>query len=398
MTKRKSILLIISGSIAAYKSLELIRRLTERDINVRCILTKGGAEFITPLSVASLSGNPVYSDLWSLKDETEMGHIRLSREADLVVVAPASADMIAKMAQGRADDLASATLLASDKKLLVAPAMNTQMWNHPATQRNLEQIENDGAVIISPGDGVLACGEVGQGRMAEVDSIVNVILASLGTSHKTQGSFSALVTSGPTYEMIDPVRFIGNRSSGKQGYAIAAALAKQGAQVTLVTGPTSLPDIPGVNVVHVTSAVQMLAACEKALPVDVAIFSAAVADWRPDTVAVEKIKKGKDSPQIALVENTDILHRVATSKKRPKLVIGFAAETENLHKNAAAKRKRKKADWIVANDVSDGKVFDQGENKVSLVTEWGSEDWPQLSKHQVAERLVERIVSHLGKK
>ncbi|MDX1974807.1 MAG: bifunctional phosphopantothenoylcysteine decarboxylase/phosphopantothenate--cysteine ligase CoaBC [Rickettsiales bacterium] len=394
---QKSVLLIISGSIAAYKSLELIRRLTEQRIQVRAILTKGGAQFITPLSVASLTGQGVYDELWSLKDETEMGHIRLSREADLVVVAPASADLIAKMANGLADDLATATLLANKKPLLVAPAMNTQMWNHPATQRNLKQIEKDGANIIAPGAGMLACGEVGQGRMAEPDTIAEAIIDQLGgvSGGRLLKNVRALVTSGPTYEAIDPVRFIGNRSSGKQGHAIAEELARQGAQVTLVTGPTGLPEPHGVQMIRVTSAGQMLAECERQLPVDVAVFTAAVADWRVETVAVEKIKKSRQAPSLKLVENPDILQRVATGKQRPKLVVGFAAETESLIKNAEAKRKRKKADWIVANDVSNGKVFDSDKNKVALITARGNEQWPLMDKEEVAARLVERITKAL---
>ncbi|MDE3016419.1 MAG: bifunctional phosphopantothenoylcysteine decarboxylase/phosphopantothenate--cysteine ligase CoaBC [Pseudomonadota bacterium] len=416
----RNILLIISGSIAAYKSLDLIRRLRERECNVRCILTKGGAEFITPLSVASLSGNPVYGDLFSLKDETEMGHIRLTREADVIVVAPASADLIAKMAHGFADDLATAALLASDKKILVAPAMNAQMWKHPATQRNLRRVEKDGAVIIPPSAGSLACGEIGAGRLAEAGDIVKAILDSLslremagvkassallssGASRHPLpegGGFKALVTSGPTHESIDPVRYLGNRSSGKQGHAIAAALAEVGGDVTLITGPTALPDPEGVRVAHVTSASEMLAACEKALPVNVAVCAAAVSDWRAEAASVRKLKKrGGAATALALVENPDILGHLANHpKKRPILVIGFAAETENLLKNAATKRKNKNADWIVANDVSGGKIFGSDNNEVTLVTAKGGEEWPRMSKEAVAEKLVERIVSYIRKK
>ncbi len=395
---RKSVLLIISGSIAAYKSLEVIRRLKERGVEVRCILTKGGAEFITPLSVASLSGNPCYGELFSLKDEVEMGHIRLSREADLVVVAPASADLIAKMASGVADDLATATLLASDKKLLVAPAMNTQMWQHAATQRNLKQIAKDGAIIIEPGAGMLACGEVGAGRMAEPERILAAILEQIEGAQPLRG-LRALVTSGGTHEAIDPVRYIGNRSSGKQGHAIAIALAKAGAEVTLVAGQTSLPDPDGITVKHVVSAQDMLAACEKALPVDIAVFAAAVADWRVEKPAAHKLKKraGGAAPTLALLENMDILQTISNHKKRPKLVIGFAAETENLEKNAAEKRTRKGCDWIVANDVSDGKGFDVADNEVVLLAGKTPERWKRMPKEAVAEKLVEKISQQFRK-
>jgi len=393
-----SIVLIISGSIAAYKSLDVIRRLRERGYDVRSILTKGGAEFITPLSVASLSGNPVYSDLFSLKDEVEMGHIRLSREADLIVVAPASADIIAKMATGRADDIATATLLASNKKILVAPAMNTQMWNHPATKRNIKQIVQDGAILIDPSAGSLACGEIGAGRMAEPDDIVKAIEKQLGSNQPLKGT-KALVTSGPTHEAIDPVRYIGNQSSGKQGHAIAAALAKQGAETTLISGPTSLADPKGVSVKHVTSAAEMLQACEKTLPVDIVVCAAAVGDWRVGKTAAGKIKKqGGAAPVLSLVENVDILEHLGHHKKRPKLVIGFAAETEQLLKSASGKRKNKNADWIIANDVSDGKVFGADQNEVTLVTAKGEEHWPLMSKDAVAQKLVEKIIAQLGRK
>ncbi len=396
---QKSILLIISGSIAAYKSLDLIRRLTERGIEVRCILTRGGEQFVTPLSIASLTGTPVYQELFSLKDETEMGHIRLSREADLIVVAPASADLIAKMAQGYADDLASTTLLASNKTILVAPAMNTRMWQHPAVVRNVKQIAADGCRIIEPGAGMLACGEIGAGRMAEPEVILEAILAHFNAAQPLKG-IKALVTSGPTHEDIDPVRYIGNRSSGRQGHAIAAALARQGAEVILVTGPTEMADPAGVTVKKVTSARQMLEACEKSLPVDVAVCAAAVGDWRAESTAAHKLKKrGGESTALVLVENTDILHAIATHpKKRPALVVGFAAETGALLKNATDKRRRKGADWIVANDVSDGKVFGAGDNEVTLVTAKGAEPWPLMSKEAVAERLVERIAGYLKRK
>ncbi len=390
---RHSILLIISGSIAAYKSLDLIRRLKEQNIDVRCILTKGGAQFITPLSVASLSENPVYDELFSLKDEVEMGHIRLSREADLIVVAPASADLIAKMAQGACDDLASATLLASNKKLLVAPAMNTQMWTHAATQRNLAQIKADGAIIIEPNAGTLACGETGTGRMAEPGAILAAIQKHLytGALHGTK----ALVTSGPTYEAIDPVRFIGNHSSGKQGHAIAAALARHGADVTLVSGPTALSDPKGVTVKHITSAEEMLAACEAALPSEIAVCAAAVADWKVSEPTARKLKKARDgeAPELRLIENPDILAHIAQHPAhRPNLVIGFAAETENVLENAKEKLKRKACDWIVANDVSEGRAFNATENSVTLITAKTQEAWPLQSKEAIAEQLVQNII------
>jgi len=397
---RNSILLIISGSIAAFKALDLIRRLTERGIDVRCILTKGGEHFVTPLSVASLTGNPTYGDLFSLKDETEMGHIRLSREADLIVVAPASADLLAKMAHGFADDLASATLLAGNKKILVAPAMNTQMWQHPATQRNIQQISKDGAIIIEPGAGMLACGETGAGRMAEPEVILNAILAQLATSNQQPATIKALVTSGPTHEAIDPVRYIGNLSSGKQGHAIAATLAQAGAEVTLVTGPTSQPDPPGVKTVHIVSAEDMLKACEQALPTDVAVCAAAVADWRVSQPSARKLKKTGEGavPELHLIENPDILAHVSHHPKhRPKLVVGFAAETENVRENAAKKLKSKGCDWIVANDVSNSKGFNSEENEVTLITAKGQEPWPLMSKQAIAEKLVERILQHAGK-
>jgi phosphopantothenoylcysteine decarboxylase/phosphopantothenate--cysteine ligase len=396
---QKSVLLIITGSIAAYKALELIRRLRERGILVRCVLTKSGERFVTPLSVAALTENTVYNDLWSLKDETEMGHIRLSREADLVVVAPASADIIAKMAGGLAGDLASAVLLASNKPLLVAPAMNSYMWNKPATQRNLAQIKADGAEIIEPGSGMLACGETGQGRMAEVDVIVKNIFAKLGTQHLSLSNFKAIVTAGATVEAIDPVRFISNRSSGKQGYAIAVALAEAGADVTLISG-ASLSAPANVKLIKITSAQEMLTACEKSLPADIAIFTAAVSDFRPEAASKSKIKKspGKAAPVLKLAENPDILKAISNHKKRPQLVIGFAAETENLEKNAREKLKRKNCDWILANDVSGGKVFDSDMNEILFISDKKSESWGQMSKQEVARKLVEKIIDQLTNK
>jgi phosphopantothenoylcysteine decarboxylase / phosphopantothenate---cysteine ligase len=396
--KTQSVTLIISGSIAAVKAPELIRQLRAKKIGVRCIVTRGGEKFVSLKEVETLSGHPVSTDLFAEEEMRDMWHIRFSRETDLIVVAPATADIIAKMAQGLACDMASATLLANNKKLLVAPAMNTHMWVHPATQRNVKQIIEDGAQIIEPGVGMLACGEVGAGRMAEPKDIVAAIQKHLDAKLPLKGK-KALVTSGPTYEAIDPVRFIGNRSSGKQGHAIAAALAQQGAAVTLVAGPTSLPDPAGVAVRHVTSAAQMLSACEKALPVDVAVCAAAVGDWRTEGAA-SKLKKepGKKAPTLTLIENPDILKHIAGHKKRPKLVIGFAAETEKLRKNSAEKRKKKKADWIVANDVAGGKVFNEDSNEVTLITARGAERWPLMSKDKVAEKLVAKIITHLGKK
>ena len=379
--KQPSILLIISGSIAAYKSLDLIRRLREQQITVRCIITKGGEQFVTPLSVAALSENQAYTDLFSLKDEVEMGHIRLSREADLVVVAPASADLIAKMANGLADDLASATLLASNKTVLVAPAMNTQMWNHPATQRNIKQIQSDGAIIIDPAEGMLACGETGAGRMADVDAIAKIIFKQLNKNPKIEKTFKALVTSGPTHEAIDPVRYIGNRSSGKQGHAIAVALAQLGADVTLITGPTQLADPKGIKVVHITSADEMLKACDAALPVQVAVCAAAIGDWRASQPSARKLKKtqGHALHELQLIENPDILAHIAQHKTlRPALVVGFAAETEDTVANAIAKRKRKGCDWILANDVSDDKGFNADDNQVTLISAQGAEPWPLM--------------------
>jgi phosphopantothenoylcysteine decarboxylase / phosphopantothenate---cysteine ligase len=398
MLAGKRLLLVISGGIAAYKSLELIRRLRERGVSVRAILTKGGAAFVTPLSVAALSENKVYQDLFSLTDESEMGHIRLSREADLVVVAPASADLIAKMAQGLADDLASTALLATDKPVLIAPAMNTMMWTHGATQANVATLKARGIRQIGPEAGDLACGEMGSGRMAEPMEILAAIESYFGAAAPLSGR-RAIVTSGPTFEAIDPVRFIGNRSSGKQGHAIAAALARRGAATLLVSGPTSEPDPAGVEVRRIESAEQMLAACRSALPADIAVCAAAVADWRPAKTADQKIKKAASDPApIALLRNPDILATMAAAgNERPSLVVGFAAETENLIANARKKLAAKGCDLIVANDVSaDSGTFGGSENTVHLVAQDGVESWPRLSKQDVAERLVDTIVRRLA--
>lgn len=391
---KKNILLIITGSIAAYKSLELISLLRKNGVGVRCVLTKAGAEFVTPLSLAALTENAVYDDLWSLKDEAEMGHIRLSREADLLVVTPASANIIAKMAAGFADDLASAVLLASNKPILLAPAMNTQMWNNAATKRNIKQLQVDGVKIIEPESGTLACGEVGVGKLADVEAIFQTILSSLTTYHLPLTTFKAIVTAGATYEAIDPVRFIGNRSSGKQGYAIAEELARAGAEVTLVSGVSSLADIAGVKMLRVTSALEMLEAVEAELPTDIGVFTAAVSDFRPKNPAKSKFKKTNASsvPEIELVQNPDILKTIATGKNRPKLLIGFAAETENLLENAKTKLVNKSCDFIIANDVAGGKGFDIDENQVVVVGKNITETWKKMSKQEVAKKLVEKII------
>jgi phosphopantothenoylcysteine decarboxylase/phosphopantothenate--cysteine ligase len=393
----RRLLLIISGGIAAYKSLELIRRLRDRGAVVRCILTKAAQEFVTPLSVASLSENKVYADLWSLTDESEMGHIRLSRESDLVVVAPATADLLARMAAGLADDLATATLLATDKPVLVAPAMNVMMWHHPATQANLALLQSRGILRVGPNAGALADGETGMGRVAEPLEIVAAIESFFAGSGELKGR-RALVTSGPTHEPIDPVRYIANRSSGKQGHAIAASLAARGAETILVSGPSHEPDPPGVRLVKVESARDMLAACEAALPVDIAIFAAAVADWRVADTATQKIKKDGAPPALRLAENPDILATVAKAgTRRPALVVGFAAETQDIVRQAQEKRKRKGCDWILANDVSPAQgTFGGDSNTIHLVDGNGVDSWPALSKHEVAERLAQRIGAHFA--
>lgn len=397
MLAGKRILLIVSGGIAAYKALELIRRLRERGAAVRPVLTEGGARFVTPLSLAALAEDKVYTDLFSLTDESEMGHIRLSREADLVVVAPASADILAKMAQGLADDLASTLLLATDKPVLVAPAMNHRMWHHPATQANLAMLERRGVRRVGPTEGAMACNEHGLGRMAEPADILAAIEAYFAQGAPLAGR-RALVTSGPTWEAIDPVRFIANRSSGRQGHAIAAALARKGAATVLVSGPTAEPNPAGVEVRRVESAEEMLAACTAALPVDVAVCAAAVSDWRPAAPAAQKLKKDAGAPRIELARNPDILASLAEpGNRRPRLVIGFAAETENLLENARRKLAAKRCDWIIANDVGSGTgTFGGASNTVHLVSAGGVEDWPTLSKAEVAERLADRIAAWLA--
>jgi phosphopantothenoylcysteine decarboxylase/phosphopantothenate--cysteine ligase len=397
----KKILLVIGGGIAAYKSLELIRRLRERSGSVTAILTPGGAEFITPLSVAALTGEKVHTHLFDLTTEAEIGHIALSRAADLVVVAPATADLMAKMAAGHANDLASTALLATDKRVLLAPAMNVRMWLHPATQRNIALLKADGVSFIGPNDGDMACGEFGPGRMAEPEEIVAAITQLLAMPAGPLAGTHALVTAGPTREPIDPVRFIANRSSGKQGYAIAAALAAAGAQTTLISGPAELAPPAGPKLVRVETAREMLAACEAALPVDVAVCTAAVADWRPVIAANSKLKKRGDGnpPSLDLTENPDILAALAHhARHRPPLVIGFAAETDDLLANAQAKLARKGCDWIVANDVSEASGVMGGDNNtVHLISAKRTEDWPAMSKADVAARLTQRIAEHFRK-
>jgi phosphopantothenoylcysteine decarboxylase/phosphopantothenate--cysteine ligase len=394
-----SVLLIIGGGIAAYKSLDLIRRLAERGIRTRAILTRAGAEFVTPLSVSALSGEKVFQDIFSLTDESEMGHIELSRSTDLVVVAPATADLMAKVANGIANDLASTALLATDKRVLMAPAMNVRMWNHPATQRNLQTLKAEGVLFVGPNEGEMACGEYGPGRMAEPLEIVAAVEAALATpSAGPLSGVRALVTAGPTQEPLDPVRFLSNHSSGKQGYAIAKALTEAGASTTLVSGPVEIAAPRHAKLVKVTTAREMLAACEAELPVDVAIFTAAVADWRPEVQANQKIKKAdaNSAPSVKLTANPDILATIAQAKKRPGLVIGFAAETENVVGYAQDKRARKGCDWVVANNVSPSTgVMGGDKNRVHLVTAKGVEDWPLLDKIDVGRRLAGRIADAL---
>lgn len=391
------VLLIVSGGIAAVKCPDLIRRLAERGVATRCILTHGGSQFITPLSLAALSGEEVYDDLFSLTDEHSMGHIELSRSADLVLVAPASADIMAKMAAGLADDLATTALLATDKPVIVAPAMNVRMWEHAATKTNIETLKARGVTVVGPVEGDMACGEFGFGRMSEVADIVCAVEAMLLKSRRLDGR-SALVTSGPTFEAIDPVRYIANRSSGKQGHAIAAALAHNGADTVLVSGPTNLPDPPGVHVVHVETAADMLAACETALPCDIAVCAAAVSDWRAANQAPGKLKKnGAEPAPLELALNPDILGSIAAAgNRRPGLLVGFAAETDDVIANARVKLDAKGCDWIIANDVSaDTGAFGGDDNTVHLITADGVEDWPKMSKVAVADRLAGRIADRL---
>lgn len=394
------VLLIVSGGIAAYKSLELVRLLRRDGIAVSTVLTEGGAQFVTPLSLQALTEEKVYSSLWSLTDESEMGHIQLSRAADLLVVVPASANMLAKMAAGLADDLASTVLLATDKPVLVAPAMNVRMWMHPATQANMATLRARGVQMVGPEEGAMACNEHGFGRLAEPPAILAAIQAVLRPAPRPLAGRHALVTSGPTHEPVDPVRYLANRSSGRQGHAIAAALAGLGARVTLVSGPVGIADPPGVTVRRVETAEQMLTACAAALPADVAVCAAAVADWRVATASGTKIKKMPDAapPALALVPNPDILATLAAAgPARPRLVVGFAAETDDMLEHAQMKRARKGCDWIVANDVRPETGIMGGElNEVHLVTAAGIDAWPRLPKSEVAARLAQRIVEALA--
>jgi phosphopantothenoylcysteine decarboxylase/phosphopantothenate--cysteine ligase len=393
----KRVLLIVGGGIAAYKALELTRLLRKAGVAVRPILTAAGAQFVTPLSLSALAEDRVYQDLFNLTDEAEMGHIQLSRSADLVVVAPATADLMAKAANGLAGDLASTTLLATDKPVLMAPAMNVRMWTHAATQRNLAQLRADGVGIVGPDEGAMACGEYGPGRMAEPEAILAAILNRLSDAPKPLAGRHALVTAGPTAEPLDPVRLLTNRSSGKQGYAIAQALAALGARVTLVSGPTALPAPAGVTRVDVETARQMLTACEAALPADIAVCVAAVADWRPAEEAATKVKKGPAGPPIlSLVENPDILATLSKGPRRPTLVVGFAAETDAVESNAEAKLARKGCDWIIANDVSVDGVMGGDENAVAIFSAGGVERWERAPKAEVARRLAVRMAAALA--
>jgi phosphopantothenoylcysteine decarboxylase/phosphopantothenate--cysteine ligase len=397
----KRVLLIIGGGIAAYKCLELIRRLRDCGAQVRAILTEAGSHFVTPLSVSALTGEKIYQDLFDLTAESEMGHIALSRAADLVVVAPATADLIAKLAAGLAPDLASTALLATDKPVLIAPAMNVRMWNHAATQRNIATLKVDGIHVIGPNDGEMACGEFGPGRMAEPSEILGAIAALIHPDQRLAG-LKAILTAGPTYEPIDPVRYIANRSSGKQGYAIASALADAGAQTVLVSGPVDLSPPARVKLVRVETAREMWAACEAELPADLAICAAAVADWRTESTAASKLKKRNTAPTLALVENPDILAGLSRhASHRPKLVIGFAAETDDIIANASTKRLAKGCDWIIANDVATNaqgaSVMGSDHNRVHLLTANGAEAWPELTKAEVARRLVDRIAASFGR-
>ncbi len=402
----KRILLVIGGGIAAYKTLELIRRLGERGYTTRAILTRAGAEFVTPLSVSALSGEKTFQELFDLTDEAQMGHIRLSREADLVVVAPATADLMGKLAGGLANDLASTALLATDKPILMAPAMNVRMWQSPSVRRNADILARDGVKFVGPNGGDMACGEYGPGRMAEPMEIIAAIENALAANKGALHGLTALVTAGPTQEALDPVRFIANRSSGRQGYAVAEALARHGAETLLVSGPVEIAPPQGVKLVKVTSAREMLAATEAGLPRDIAVLTAAVADWRPDVAANAKIKKS-DQPEnqngarsISLVENPDILATLANHKHRPRLLVGFAAETDDVLAHAVAKRARKQCDWIVANDVSTdangNSVMGGTRNRVHLISDAGQEDWPEMSKADVAQRLALKIAEQFA--
>lgn len=396
----KRILLVIGGGIAAYKACELVRLIRKAGGGVTCVLTEGGSHFVTPMTLAALSENQVYTTLWDLKDEAEMGHIQLSREADLIVICPATADLMAKMAAGIADDLAATLLLATDTPVMAVPAMNVRMWEHAATRRNVERLRGDGITVMQPDKGDMACGEYGEGRLPEPDRIFDEIAGCLsvrtkpGRAEKLQGKH-IIVTAGPTHEPIDPVRYIANRSSGRQGFAIAQALADLGAKVSLIAGPVALDTPRGVTRIDVETAREMQGAVASALPADAAILVAAVADWRTEASDL-KIKKGDGvPPSLELVENPDILAALAQDARRPALLIGFAAETDNVIDHARAKRERKACDWIVANDVS-GDVMGGADNTVHLVTDAGIESWEPMSKADVAAKLAQRIADALG--
>ena len=395
---KKKILLIITGGIAAYKSLELIRELREENCDVTCILTKAGSEFVTPLSIESLSENKVYTDLFNLTDEHQMGHIQLSRMADAILIAPATANIISKMTHGISDDLASTVLKATNKPVLIAPAMNVQMWINASTQRNIEVLKNDGINFIGPEIGSMACGEYGEGRLSETSTIVRETLDFIYAYYsKPLKDLSAIVTAGPTQEMIDPIRFISNESSGKQGYAIADRLSQLGAKTTLVSGPTHLDPPANCNLIKVRSANDMLNACENSLPSDIAVCAAAVGDFKVEKFNNEKIKKSGNTLNLELNENVDILKSIGTrNSKRPKLVIGFAAETNNLIENATKKLNSKGSDWIIANDVSNGKVIGKNHNEICLISNHGVENWPEMTKSDVAKKLSQRIVDYFS--
>ena len=391
----KRILLIIGGGIAAYKACELIRELRRRGASVRCVLTRGGGHFVTAMTLAALSEDKVYTELFDLKDEAEMGHIQLSREADLVVVCPATADLLAKMAAGIADDLATTLLLATDKPVLAAPAMNVRMWHHAATQRNVARLKADGVIVLDPDEGEMACGEYGPGRLPEIVAIADAIARQVGSGQGKLAGKHVIVTAGPTHEPIDPVRYIANRSSGKQGFAIAEALAAAGARVSLIAGPVTLATPANVSRIDVETAREMADAVDRALPADAAIMVAAVADWHAEPAPIKIKKDAGKLPEIKLAENPDILAGLALSPRRPTLLIGFAAETNSVIEHAVAKRTRKGADWIVANDVS-GDVMGGESNSIHLITADGTESWPQLSKSEVARRLAEKIANALA--
>tara|TARA_B100000965_G_scaffold207886_1_gene173717 strand:+ start:19 stop:1215 length:1197 start_codon:yes stop_codon:yes gene_type:complete len=398
MESDKKILLIITGGIAAYKSLDTIRGLKEKGCDVTCVLTKSGSEFVTPLSLESLSGNKVYTDLFNLNDEHEMGHIQLSRSADLILVAPATANIISKIAYGISDDLASTILMATNKPILLAPSMNVRMWLNNATQRNINTLKSDGINLIGPDTGSMACGEYGKGRMSEPDEIIKYTIDFIKRINFTPlKNYSALVTSGPTHEMIDPVRYISNESSGKQGHAIAKAIFDLGAKTTLISGPTSIPDPIGPKIIKVKSATEMSYACESLLPTDIAVCAAAVGDYKISNVSSEKIKKTGNKISFELEENPDILSRISKrNSKRPKLVIGFAAETENLITNAESKLREKGCDWILANDISNGEVFGKDNNKVHFISLNEKIEWEIMSKNDVAKKLSNKIVNYFA--